>query len=73
MPAPIKKVAPNGFGIDGLIVDAQAALDALAAAGPVHIHDSLSTFGIVISSTVPQSLGRAKHARGGIRSFAGVK
>ena len=73
MAAPIRKVAPNGWGIGPLIGDAIAAAESLSELARPTIHDSLSAFGVVISSTGPQSLHRATAARVNIRRLAALR
>ena len=73
MAAPIVRVAPNGF-ITGPL--SQAITDALAAgqgAESPGVHRTISTFGAVVSSTVPGVLHRSAVARSGIRRYATVR
>jgi hypothetical protein len=67
MAAPIRKVAPNSFitgPLAGAIGKAESAFNA-ADAKP--IHDSLSAFGVIVSSTAPGALHRAATYRYQIR------
>lgn len=73
MAAPIRKVSPSGFGIGPLISDAITAAEALSALASPSIHDSLSAYGVVVSSTAPQALHRASVTRLGIRRLIAVK
>jgi hypothetical protein len=67
VPAPIRKVAPNAFNTTTITEAIQAGENALTAAEAKPIHDSLSAFGVVVSSTAPQALHRAVAARAQIR------
>jgi hypothetical protein len=71
--APIRKVAPNTFSLDKVATDIQAAAQFIAEVESGPIHDSLSAFGTVVSSTAPQSLHRATNARAEIRRVSGLK
>ena len=67
MAAPIRKVAPNSFITGPLAGAIGKAENALNAAESKPIHDSLSAFGVIVSSTAPQSLHRAAASRAQIR------
>jgi hypothetical protein len=73
MAAPIRKVAPNAFNTNTITNAINAGEAALLAGESKPIHDSLSVFGVVVSSTAPQSLQRATSARANIRRVLGLR
>jgi hypothetical protein len=73
VPAPIRKVAPNGFPFDALAGAAAQAEQSISQLDLRSIMDTLSAFGVVISSTAPQQLGRAAVARGNLRRLLSLK
>lgn len=73
MAAPIRKVAPNGWGLSGLAANLEQAAKVVADETGGQIHDTLSAFGAVVSSTAPGSLHRASSARRNIRRISGLR
>jgi hypothetical protein len=71
--APIRKVSPSPFDLSALEAGLREGFAALAAAESRPVHDSLSVFGTVVSSTAPGSLQRASEARANIRRVLGLR
>jgi hypothetical protein len=71
--APLLKVKPTQSLFDSLSESAQDAEAALGSLNTPKVHQTLSAFGSVVSSTVPGILHRAGVARLGIRRFAALR
>jgi len=73
MAAPLLKVSPTQTLFDALSDAAQDADAALGSLNMPKVHQTLSAFGTVVSSTCPGILHRAGVARLGIRRFAALR